>query len=266
MPLQQTSYGGNDPREYVRADLIRDEFESLIYEKGRDVLIEQALMCPCKSPASNQQSTCKNCGGTGWAFVNARQTRMVLTGVDAVSKNFGWSEEVRGMMNVSCAASEEITYMDRITLLSGIALYQEVLFVKNYGTTYFTYSAYKIKSIIYIAMFSTTSAQYVRLTEGTDYTFSGNAITFISNRTKAVDIAITIRYRHAPTYHVVEMKRETMESFRMTERGEKLQHMPLSAYARRAHYILDAQNLAGDRMLNNDYPVDNCSVQTECSS
>ena len=74
-----------------RADLHKREFDTLIHQKGRDVLLETALQCPCKSPSTNQQSDCKNCGGTGWIFVNPRETRMVLTAINAVTEFRPWS-------------------------------------------------------------------------------------------------------------------------------------------------------------------------------
>ena len=43
-----------------------------------------------------------------------------------------------------------------------------------------------------------------------------------------------------------------MESFELLG-GEKLIHLPISGIARRAHYILTANNLAGDRLLNNNF-------------
>lgn len=251
MSLQQTILN-IQPELSQRADLVKKDFDQLVADHGRRVVLETALMCPCKSKDTNQQSNCRNCGGTGWVFINPRITRMVLQGMDAVQKYVGWSEELRGMVNVSCVAEEELSNMDRITAVDGISIHQEVLFVKQSGSTKFAYAAYRIKKIKYIAKFSAVDQKLVRLTEGTDYTISGNAILFL---TPVLDDSITVRYSHAPTFHVIEMKRDTMQSFRMTTDGEVNQNMPLAAYARRAHYALDQTNLAQDRILDNSYIV-----------
>lgn len=235
-----------------RADFNKRDFDTLVYEKGQPCIVETALMCPCKSPNSNQQSNCQNCGGTGWVFINPRETRLVLKSMDAVQKYVGWSEELRGMVSVSADEGEHFTNMDRITDLTGISRHQEVLFVLQVNSTLFSYIAYKAQCIEYIASFSTVNAPLTRLIEGTDYTFAEgtNVILWL---TPVVGTSITIRYTHRPTYLVTELKRETMQSFRMTSEGEKNQNMPVSVYARRQHYILDAENLAGNRMLNNSY-------------
>lgn len=255
--LQQTVI--NELPDYPRADLVQSDFDSLINQKGRRVLIETALLCPCKSPNTQQQSTCKNCGGTGWVFINPRETRMVLQSMDAMQKYSGWSEELRGMMNVSCKANEELTYMDKITALDGESIHQEVLFLKQTGSIVFAYSAYPIKKILYIAKFISTTQKLVRLSAGSDYTIQSNVFTF-NPSLMGDDVSITIRYKHAPAYAVVEMKRDTMQTFKLTEEGERNQNMPLAAYARRLHYMPDQQNIAGDRLLDNSYDVGSCGT------
>lgn len=257
--LQQTIINEN-PALNTRADLVREHFDEKVWEKGVPVLVEMALMCPCKSKNATAQSSCKNCGGTGWAFINPRETRMVLQHMDAVQKYAGWSEELRGTVSITANADEALCYMDRITNLKGISRHQEVLIARQVNSTVFSYAAYGILKVEYIAKFVAATQKYVRLTEGTDYTFSGRSIIWL---TLPKDTTITIRYTHHPTFHIIEMKRDTMETYRMTESGEKLQHMPDSIYARRAHYALDAENLAGDRLLDNSYVVD-CPPGGDC--
>ena len=78
-------------------------------------------------------------------------------------------------------------------------------------------------------------------------------------------IGITIRYIHAPSYHVIEMKRETMQTYRFNTGTEVLQNMPLSGIGRRAQYILTAPNLQGDNLLDNSYPEDgSCEIDCGC--
>lgn len=252
MALQKT-YSISPPR----ADLIKEEFDALIFQKGREVVLEKALECPCKSPSTNQQSTCKNCGGSGWIFINPRKTRMVLSAINIVTDYKPWSEELRGTVNVTAMVEEELSYMDKITALDGEAIYNEVLFFKKKTIDVFCYTTYAIKEILYIGLFRGDESPLLRLQKDVDYTVSGSTIKLINQSLLGTDVNVkntsfTIRYKHAPEFHVIEMKRETMQTFEW-QGIEKLKHLPVSAIARRAHYQLKANNLVGDRLIDNSY-------------
>lgn len=243
-----------------RADLQKKEFDTLIHQKGRDVLLETAIQCPCKSESVNQQSNCKNCGGTGWVFINPRQKRMVLTAINAVTEFRPWSEELRGTVNVTAHVEDDLSIMDRITALDGESIHNEVLFIKTKGAVNFTYTTYNIKEILYISMFVSVDEPLRRLIKDTDFTFEDNKIIFNISSYPLPSVEennITVRYKHAPQFHVIEMKRDTMQTFKW-EQGEQNQNMPISAIARRAHYQLTANNLAGDRLLDNSFIEHKC--------
>lgn len=261
--LQQT-YSIDPPR----VDLVKNDFDTLVYQKGRDVLYEKALQCPCKSKATNQQSNCKNCGGTGWVFVNPKKTRMVVTGVAITTDYKAWSEESRGMINITANESEQLTFMDRITLLDGNAIFNEVLhFKKTSNNIVFAFSAYHIKQILYAGLFISTSSGIQRL-DKSQITIEDNIVklnpSIVPNTLN--EVSITLRYIHAPTYYIVEMKRETMQTFKYQIGNELIQHMPLSAMGRRAHYVLTAPNLQGDRLIDNSYSEEdiNCEINCNC--
>lgn len=253
MGLQKTTYNQINA---TRADFNRPDFTTLIEQKGRNVTIETALACPCKSKNTNQQSNCKNCGGTGFVFINPRFTRLVLQGMSAKEEflSNGATMTVTGDLKVTANDNEELTWMDRITVLDSRAIFNEVLFFKTRGTDVFAFSSYNIKEIKYAGYFTGTDQPFQRLTLGTDYTFQGNIIRLVNPAIIAVqgEISVTFRYVHAPQYLMVDMKRESMETFVMEE-NEKMVHLPISGTARRQHYILGAPNLNGDNILNNSY-------------
>lgn len=240
-----------------RADLDKLEFEKLIDQKGKDVIFEKALECPCKSKSTNQQSDCKNCGGTGWVFINPVKTRMILHSINIVTDFKPWSEEMRGTVNVTCKAEEQLSAMDKITDLNGEAIFNEVLFLRKKGTDVFCYTTYAVKEVLYVGLFVATDEPLLRLIEGTDFTIEGSIfkltnLDLLGSDINAENTSFTIRYKHAPEFHVIEMRRETMQTFEW--RGtERLQNMPVSAIARRAHYQLKANNLLGDRLIDNSY-------------
>jgi hypothetical protein len=242
----------------ARADLDQATFDNLVDEKGREVLFETALQCPCKSASAGQLGTCKNCGGTGWIFINPIQTRMILSAVNIVSDFKPWSEEMRGTVNVTCKASINLCQMDRITDLNGDAIFSEVLFLKQKGEQIFTYTTYDVKEVLYIGLFVTDILPLRKLIQDEDYVVNGQTIEIINSDLIGLDVdpkdvSFTIRYKHAPSFCVIELKRETMPTFELKSGVEVLNKMPISAIARRTHYQLTAPNLQGDRLLNNSY-------------
>lgn len=257
--LQKT----NSPSPAVRVDFDQKQFTDIINQKGRRVLLKKALMCPCKSSATNFQSNCKNCGGTGWIFVNPTETRMIVQGINLVNDFAPWSEENRGFANISYNACEELSYFDQLTLLDGEAFFSQVLFFQEaQDEAIFTYTTYPVREIKYIGLFKGIGEPLQKLVAGQDYSVHGNIITLNDNLIQNGNVEntnITVRYKHAPVFHLVEMKRETMQTFEFKDGGDVLKHLPLSAIARRAHYIPNIENLAGNRLLDNDYTDSNCN-------
>ena len=243
--------------DIARVDFHRNDFEKLIAQKGREVIKEQGILCPCKSKASNQQSNCKNCGGSGFLFINPVKTRLVLQGMEITPNYKSWSEEIIGDLKVTGSDTEELSFMDRITMLDGRAIFNEVIFFKTKDTVRFSFTAYDIKEILYIAYFEGVENKLRKLALNVDYVFEKNIIRLTNPLLIPVQdfISVTVRYVHAPAYLMIDMKRESMESFELLDR-ERLIHLPISGTARRAHYILTAPNLNGDRLLDNNIPTE----------
>lgn len=245
-----------------RADFSESRYSALIAQHGVDVQVEEALQCACKTKANNNLNTCQNCGGTGWLFVNPRTTRMVAQGM-GISKDYTpWSEESRGMIKFSALPEEELCYMDRITRLNAISHFSEVLEFKQKGSTLFAYTAYDLKKIKAIGFYTGDETIYRWLTVNVDYTFVKNRILLINGTTlpDTEIITATIRYSHSPVFHVEEITRESIENF-YWDGKEKIQYLPSSGVAKRAHFIKDMENLSNNRILNNDYPELNCACQ-----
>lgn len=259
--LQQTYIDSSSP--IIRADFNKSAFDRIISEKGREVIVERALECPCKGDVSNNLSTCKNCGGTGWLWINARQTRMVLSAIDVSTKYAPWSEEARGMMSISAMCEEELSYFDKITVVDGVSVYGEVITIKQSGVNLFAYTVYDIKEILYIGLFINDSTPLTRL-DPSQYTISKNIIRIVDTVTIPVDSSITLRYKHSPAFLVMEFKRETMQSFTLTD-SESLISLPISAFARRLHMQVKPMNLANDWLLSNDFIEDDIDTPCQCS-
>lgn len=272
---QSIPFGAN---QRPTANLIKNDFDSLVWNKGYDVIKETGLKCPCKSKTTNQQSNCKNCGGSGWLFINPTQTKMVLTSMNRNTQYKEWSEESIGNVSITALSEEHLSFMDRVTVLDGNSIFSEVLFMKKYSSedsvssslsvsnsssaasmVYYFKSNYDIKELLYIAIFNGTQNKLVPLIYGEDFIYKDNRITFltainyINPLTEDQDISITVRYKHSPQFYIVDIPRETMQTnTRIAGVDDNGISMPIHAIGRRSHYVLDDQNFEGNRVFNND--------------
>lgn len=242
----------------------KNDFEGAIWKKGYRVIHSKALKCPCKSQATNHLSTCKNCGGIGWVFVNPILTRAILSSMNLSTQYKEWSEELLGMVNITMRDSEKLSYMDKIEVVDGQAWFNEVIvFRKTANDELVGFSTYKIKELEYAGEFITTTQPLNNITQ--DITVTDNILTLpssylskLSNSINKQGIIVTIRYKHSPTFFIIDLKRELMNTF-ITENGrEKSITMPVSAVGRRAHYIIDSENLYQTRLLDNGYQEKDC--------
>lgn len=259
-----------------QVDLVRENFNKIIWQHGYDVLHEKALKCPCKNKASGQQSNCKNCGGTGWAFINGTKTRMVMHSMNLNTTFKEWSETALGTSSITCMDVEKLGYMDRVTVLKGESIYDEVLYMNALETgEYVFFTVYDIKYIEYIAAFKTINDSYTFLYHGVDFTYVDNVITLDKTKwesliTDTENFSITIRYAHAPQFHVLDIPRDTMVVFTKIPTGKEKGGivMPVHAVGRRSHYVLDAENYAHNRIIDNskviEYTDMNPPLAEEC--
>lgn len=256
LPLPNNTISDLTPR--VDFDLSR--WKALLDQKGVDVNIEKAYHCPCKTQEMNALTNCKNCGGTGWVFVNSRRSRLVLQGMGLTKDYEPWSETNKGTVNFSCFPEENLTYMDRITRLNAISIFNEVLSFKISDTgEVFCYTTYKIKEVDALLVYNNPGAKLTVLNKNIDYTFDDNIIYLKSNVQIPTDeLTGSVRYFHNPTFHVLEITREAVDNFVLTNNQEKVQQLPVRGVARRSHFIADMENLAGDRLLNNDFSEIDC--------
>jgi hypothetical protein len=241
-----------------RMDFRVQDYETIIYQKGRRVWYEKAVKCPCKSKNTSGPVTCKNCGGIGWLFMSGRETRMVVTGVSFTNENKQWTEEERGMISISCLSKEQLTFMDRITLLDAKSIHQEVIhFIEREGE-YYAWTIYTPTQLLYAGAFLDELEPLRHLTTE-DLEFGPKNLIKLKNldlidQISTDTLSVTLRYYFSTVYHVVELKRETMQSLKYEDGNEVVQDMPISALARRAHLELDPITLDGHTLLENLYP------------
>lgn len=229
------------------------KFDSLVYNNGYHAYIDRALRCPCVDRSSGQAlSTCSNCLGRGWFFVDRRETKVVAQSMANIRRNSDTGEINRGTARITARAVDRLGFMDRIILLDLIAYYTEVLRPVIYNEELIAYPIYEPLEISNIYLYVGDSVKLHPLTPA-DYEIQGNKIVFNESildfievsdvNQKQPDISISVRYSYNPSYHVVDMNRELT---RVREKNcifsdNALKDIPINVLARKAHYIFDAQ-------------------------
>jgi len=255
-------------------DFDKPTFEGAIKDKGINVIHEKAYLCPCKDKTNgDHQSVCKNCAGSGWIFANPIKTKMIISAItsddrykDGALREWGMLDS--GSVRITAYPDDKLSYMDRITVLDAISEHQQVLYpaltdgsdMSNSDSvddgTLFAATKYDIKAIDFIGLFKGADVVLQRLIEPDDYTYRDNLILFDWKHNSLVDPCITIRYRHNPTYHVVDIPRESMQTYANDARTKLI--LPNHALGKRAHLIKDAENFDGTRLLDNSWLPTTC--------
>lgn len=259
-PVAQTA--AQPGRPAVRWDVGR--FERLIYDQGYDAYIDRAMRCPCVDKTSGQAlSTCKNCLGRGWFFVDRRETRLIAQTMGTNRKYEDWSELNVGTAAITARAVDRMGFMDRVTLIDLEGYYSEILRPIIYRNELFAYPIYEPLEVTDIFLYASDAEPLVPISTN-DYRIDKNRIVFnkeLVNQVESNDpnapageIAVSIRYRHYPVYHIIDIDRELMKvregkpCIPLTE--QQLTAMPIKMIGRKAQYIFGAQKY-GETLYNN---------------
>lgn len=239
-----------------------EHFDSLIYNMGYDAYIEKALRCPCCDKATGQAlSTCHNCLGRGWFFVDKRQTRVVAQSMENQRRNSQTGEINRGNARITARASDKLGFMDRVMLLDLTAWYTELLNPIEYEDELIAYPVYEPLEISNIYLYGGDNVKLIPLTPN-QYEISGNKIIFDKSLEELVpaedmnqkfpEMTISIRYSYHPVYHIIDANRELTK---VREKGcsfsdDNLRQVPMLYVGRKAHYIFDAQKFNNNAFEN----------------
>jgi len=243
----------------VHHDLLM--FQDAIQEHGYKAYIDRALQCPCRVSVTNAPlSTCQNCNGVGWFFIDRTETILLCTAMANRNKYETWTAENSGTVNIASRAQDKLGYMDRITLLELECWHSQILQMKKVLSLsrWFSFTTYYPITVFDVYKFKQDDEPLERLVIDVDYTVADNKILLDQAKyASETSITLSIRYTHRPSYHVIDISRDLMKQKRAIacKSDTNFQaNFPLSCVARRAHYVLDAQNYATDSVRDNtDY-------------
>lgn len=239
-------------------DFDKQKFDSLIDQKGYTCLLESSISCPCRqtSAAGHQPlSSCLNCGGTGWVFINKTKTKMIMHSMNNNTKFSEWSEEKIGTVSITTKDDAKLGFMDKVTVLDGESYYTETVHIKEYEGKLFSFVGYDIVSLLFCFLFKGPKEKLTLLREGIDFTVETNKIVFNKKFKKTLKLDekfnIGIRYSHRPVFHVIDLPRDVMVTDIRNGVSVDSVKMPIHGIGRRAHYIAAFENLYGERLFDN---------------
>lgn len=247
----------------------KNDFDVTIWQHGYDVIVEKALRCPCKSKGADNLASCKNCGGSGWFFINPKQTKAIMHSMNLQTNFREWSEVNVGTVNVSVRDIDKLAFMDRITVLQGNSIHSQTVFTSFYKGVLFAFLDYTPKDVEEVYLFVSGDDKLVLLQENVDYTIVDYKILIDKKYHHLKDVTLTIRYNHAPQFHVIDLPRDVMVSTIRTTDNRKIKaQMPVNAVGRRAHYVINRQSFNGDLYFDNSYEENKCCTdkkETNCN-
>jgi len=261
--LQQAPSGSNSPQTYFE----KNDFDETIWKHGYNVIIEKALRCPCKSTGSDNLSNCRNCGGTGWVFINKIKTKASLVSQNLTNQFKDWSEINIGNVNITVRDVDKLAFMDRITVLDGESIHTQNATLRMYEGVLFSFLDYEPKCVSVVFLFKDPKEKLILLKKTVDYEIVDSKIIlntkFIKNNQPMYkDMSISLRYIHAPQYYVIDIMRDVMVTPTAESFGNQITHMPILAQGRRSHLLFERQNFEGNLILDNSYQK--LCVEDEC--
>lgn len=235
-------------------DFREKNFESAIKSKGAEVIFEKSLKCPCKGRNTEHLSSCKNCGGSGWVFINPVKTRMLVQSVSFNPQYESWGVYGSDISSISALNEDKLSVMDRVTVLDSESEFSEVLHTNMRDGLNYSYTVYEIIDVYYVGLFMKDDEKLLKLESGKDFSYEGRKVT-LSSDFSAYDreLSFVVRYKHHPQFHIVEMVRDSGYTKKLEGRFEKTSLLPIHARAKRAEVIKDIENFSGDRIIDNSF-------------
>lgn len=241
----------------------QDAFNTLIWQKGYEVLLEEARQCPCRSRASGSPlPTCYNCRGYGWLFINPIETRALISSINKRPRyGVEWSEESIGTISASFMHIDRVAEYDRVTFINATSKRSEVLPVRTADNgskiVFLTYKAASILDVFYLesaekALIKASSDEYALL-EDNPY-----IVELDFEPPADWNEMITVTYVHYPQYHAIDLPHDIRASTVITPLGqvEKVD-LPVQSILRKAHLVLGVSDydagVSGVELADNSY-------------
>jgi len=237
----------------------KQAFDATLWNKGYDVIHYDAIECPCKQSGSTNITSCQNCLGLGWVFINPIQTKAILTSLNTNTQFKYWSPEFKGTVAATLMDVDRLSFMDKLVLKSETSVLSEIRPVQDTAGQKFLFTSYPVNSINSIFLFNGETSPLTRL-QSTDYSISADnpyviklsaGITYPANFNNVV----SIDYYHNVQYNVVDLPHNIRSSMKIDKNGKMEDiKLPVQAICQLSHYVNgDSPKYDGTGIQDNSY-------------
>lgn len=237
-PLPPPSYSGTPQVEFSRND-----FESIVWSKGYEVIREKAISCPCGT-LGHPDSTCRYCNGVGFIFINPVKDRVVMTSINSESKYKEWSMDKTGTVSITLRDNTvPISFYDRITITGCFSYLSENRDLQGEDFVWLTFKPSKILSVHVLdvngAPIEVNSGDY-----GVDK--DNPYILLLSKSIKPSNGLISVYYEHEVQYYVIDIPHDMRSSSITDENGNLVKiDLPLNVICRRGNQFIGERQIYG---------------------
>jgi len=239
---------------------IREDFNNVLWDNGYDVLLRQAVACPCKGSSSDSKPSCNNCLGLGWVFVNPIKTRAFVSSINKSTQYKEWSPEFIGTVAITFMNVDKIGFMDEVMLLNNYSLMSENLDIRNttdIPSKKFIFCSYRPITINSIFVYKSDNEELIKV-DPSLYSISTNnpfVVDITYNFLQGFNGKISISYSHKVVYNVIDIPHDMRMTKAYDNNGKReYQEMPVQCIARKSQYELGSPtNYLGTNLLDNSY-------------
>jgi hypothetical protein len=261
-------YNNNEVEKHQPVNFNINRFDSVIIQKGYNVIHYRALKCPCMNRETHSPlPNCQTCSGLGWFYIDKKRTKALVQNMTNSKKFENWTESNPGTATITTMFVDDVTYMDKFEIEDLESNFSQVLFLQKYNDKLFAFSTYSPLRVMNIYMFNSPTQPLIPLyskeEKGSqwDYYIEKNKIFFNKDRITSTDVTVTVRYKHTPVYCITDIQRELFKTKSSSDcgnhesdEGDGLTGAPQKSIGRRLHYVWNADNLQGLKEYDNtDY-------------
>lgn len=215
-------------RNLGRIDLVPEEFEKFIHQRGTDVIWEKSILCSCIDQDRGQPDyNCPACKSKGYYYFDPKEIRVAVTTIQGTKDQTPIGLLDLGTCLVTAKADDRIGFRDRLTFINSTTNFSEVL-TYNGDNVELKYPCYELISL---RVLDAEIDKY-------DYEIElGTNKLKIADGVLSYGTRFSILYRIKPVYVVIDMPHELRGTY------VKFKHKHETWYEMPKQYMVKREDL-----------------------